>query len=97
MEFVMIDQQTINRVIHQKNKDLYKKVDVFQLQHEIKEKQNKNKKLKQTIKIMIISFVLLGTIMISNLDRLSEIENKMFKFWIKLPEIIEHPFNKNLK
>ena len=46
---------------------------------------------------MIISFVLLGTIMISNLDRLSEIENKMFKFWIKLPEIIEHPFNKNLK
>jgi hypothetical protein len=97
MELVMIDQQTINRVIHQKNKDLYKKVDVFQLQHEIKEKQNKNKKLKQTIKIMIISFVLLGTIMISNLDRLSEIENKMFKFWIKLPEIIEHPFNKNLK
>ena len=93
----MLDQQTINRVIHQKNKDLYKKVDVFQLQHEIKEKQNKNKKLKQTIKIMIISFVLLGTIMISNLDRLSEIENKMFKFWIKLPEIIEHPFNKNLK
>ena len=93
----MLDQQTINRVIHQKNKDLYKKVDVFQLQHEIKEKQNKNKKLKQIIKIMIISFVLLGTIMISNLDRLSEIENKMFKFWIKLPEIIEHPFNKNLK
>ena len=93
----MLDQQTINRVIHQKNKDLYKKVDVFQLQHEIKEKQNKNKKLKQIIKIMIISFVLLGTIMISNLDRLSEIEKKMFKWWIKLPEIIEHPFNKNLK
>ena len=92
----MIDQQTINRVIHQKNKDLYK-VDVFQLQNAIKEKQNKNKKLKQIIKIMIISFVLLGTIMISNLDRLSEIENKMFKWWIKLPEIIEHPFNKNLK
>ena len=92
----MLDQQTINRVIHQKNKDLYK-VDVFQLQNAIKEKQNKNKKLKQIIKIMIISFVLLGTIMISNLDRLSEIENKMFKFWIKLPEIIEHPFNKNLK
>ena len=92
----MMDQKTVNRVIHQKNKDLYK-VDVFQLQHEIKEKENKNKKLKQTIKIMIISFVLLGTIMISNLDRLSEIENKMFKWWIKLPEIIEHPFNKNLK
>ena len=92
----MIDQQTINRVIHQKNKDLYK-VDVFQLQHEIKEKENKEKKLKQTIKIMIVSFVLLTTIMISNLDRLSEIENKMFKWWIKLPEIMEHPFNKNLK
>ena len=92
----MIDQQTINRVIHQKNKDLYK-VDVFQLQHEIKQKENKEKKLKQTIKIMIVSFVLLTTIMISNLDKLSEIENKMFKWWIKLPEIIEHPFNKNLK
>mgnify|MGYP003664177256 FL=1 len=92
----MIDQQTINRVIHQKNKDLYK-VDVFQLQHEIKQKENKEKKLKQTIKIMIVSFVFLTTIMISNLDKLSEIENKMFKWWIKLPEIIEHPFNKNLK
>ena len=92
----MMDQKTVNRVIHQKNKDLYK-VDVFQLQHEIKEKENKNKKLKQTIKIMIISFVLLGTVMISNLDRLSELENKMFKWWIKIPEIIEHPFNKNLK
>jgi len=93
----MMDKNTANRVIHQKNKDLYKKVDVFQLQHEIKEKENKNKKLKQTIKIMIISFVLLGTVMISNLDRLSELENKMFKWWIKIPEIIEHPFNKNLK
>ena len=93
----MMDKNTANRVIHQKNKDLYKKVDVFQLQHEIKEKENKNKKLKQTIKIMIISFVLLGTVMISNLDRLSELENKMFKWWIKIPEIIEHPFNKNRK
>tara|TARA_R110002167_G_scaffold78947_1_gene218133 strand:+ start:173 stop:451 length:279 start_codon:yes stop_codon:yes gene_type:complete len=92
----MMDQKTVNRVIHQKNKDLYK-VDVFQLQHEIKEKENKEKKLKQTIKIMIVSFVFLTTIMISNLDKLSEIENKMFKWWIKLPEIIEHPFNKNLK
>jgi len=91
-----MDQNTANRVIHQKNKDLYK-VDVFQLQHEIKQKENKEKKLKQTIKIMIVSFVLLGTVMISNLDRLSEIENKMFKWWIKIPEIMEHPFNKNLK
>lgn len=96
MELIMMDQNTLNRVIHQKNKDLYK-VDVFQLQHEIKEKENKEKKLKQTIKIMIVSFVFLTTIMISNLDKLSEIENKMFKWWIKLPEIIEHPFNKNLK
>ena len=92
----MMDQNTVNRVIHQKNKDLYK-VDVFQLQHEIKEKENKEKKLKQTIKIMIVSFLFLTTIMISNLDKLSEIENKMFKWWIKLPEIMEHPFNKNLK
>ena len=96
MELVMMDQKTVNRVIHQKNKDLYK-VDVFQLQHKIKEKENKEKKLKQTIKIMIVSFLFLTTIMISNLDKLSEIENKMFKWWIKLPEIIEHPFNKNLK
>ena len=92
----MMDQKTVNRVIHQKNKDLYK-VDVFQLQHEIKQKENKEKKLKQTIKIMIVSFLFLTTIMISNLDRLSEIENKMFKWWIKIPEIMEHPFNKNLK
>ena len=92
----MIDQQTINRIVHQKNKDLYK-VDVFQLQYQIKKKEHKEKKLKQLIKIMIVSFVFLTTIMISNLDRLSEIENKMFKWWIKIPEIMEHPFNKNLK
>ena len=60
MELVMMDQNTANRVIHQKNKDLYK-VDVFQLQHEIKEKENKEKKLKQTIKIMIVSFVFGGS------------------------------------
>ena len=72
-------------------------MDVFQLQNAIKEKENKEKKLKQTIKIMIVSFLFLTTIMISNLDKLSEIENKMFKWWIKLPEIMEHPFNKNLK
>ena len=39
----MMDQNTLNRVIHQKNKDLYK-VDVFQLQHEIKEKRKQREK-----------------------------------------------------
>ena len=38
----MIDQQTINRIVHQKNKDLYK-VDVFQLQYQIKKKNIKKK------------------------------------------------------
>jgi hypothetical protein len=92
MEFVMIDQQTINRVIHQKNKDLYKKVDVFQLQHEIKEKQNKNKKLKQTIKIMIVSFVFLATVMVANLGSLSEWQKKQMKWFHQYPSIFEHPF-----
>jgi len=38
----MIDQQTINRIVHQKNKDLYK-VDVFQLQYQIKKKNIRKK------------------------------------------------------
>ena len=87
----MIDQQTINRVIHQKNKDLYK-VDVFQLQHEIKQKENKEKKLKQLIKIMIVSFIFLATIMVANLGSLSEWQKKQMKWFHQYPSIFEHPF-----
>tara|TARA_B110000305_G_scaffold150708_1_gene167234 strand:+ start:585 stop:857 length:273 start_codon:yes stop_codon:yes gene_type:complete len=87
----MMDQKTVNRVIHQKNKDLYK-VDVFQLQHEIKEKENKEKKLKQTIKIMIVSFVFLATVMVANLGSLSEWQKKQMKWFHQYPSIFEHPF-----
>lgn len=91
MEFIMIDQQTINRVIHQKNKDLYK-VDVFQLQYEIKKKEHKEKKLKQLIKIMIVSFIFLATIMVANLGSLSEWQKKQMKWFHQYPSIFEHPF-----
>ena len=87
----MIDQQTINRIVHQKNKDLYK-VDVFQLQYEIKKKEHKEKKLKQLIKIMIVSFVFLATIMVANLDSLSEWQKKQMKWFHQYPSIFEHPF-----
>lgn len=87
----MIDQQTINRVIHQKNKDLYK-VDVFQLQYEIKKKEHKEKKLKQLIKIMIVSFIFLATIMVANLGSLSEWQKKQMKWFHQYPSIFEHPF-----
>lgn len=87
----MIDQQTINRVIHQKNKDLYK-VDVFQLQYVIKKKEHKEKKLKQLIKIMIVSFILLATIMVANLGSLSEWQKKQMKWFHQYPSIFEHPF-----
>ncbi len=87
----MIDQQTINRIVHQKNKDLYK-VDVFQLQYQIKKKEHKEKKLKQLIKIMIVSFVFLATIMVANLDSLSEWQKKQMKWFHQYPSIFEHPF-----
>ena len=87
----MMDQNTANRVIHQKNKDLYK-VDVFQLQHAIKEKENKNKKLKQLIKIIIVSFVFLATVMVANLGSLSEWQKKQMKWFHQYPSIFEHPF-----
>ena len=87
----MIDQQTINRVIHQKNKDLYK-VDVFQLQYVIKKKEHKEKKLKQLIKIMIVSFIFLATIMVANLGSLSEWQKKQMKWFHQYPSIFEHPF-----
>ena len=87
----MMDQNTVNRVIHQKNKDLYK-VDVFQLQHEIKQKENKEKKLKQLIKIMIVSFIFLATIMVANLGSLSEWQKKQMKWFHQYPSIFEHPF-----
>ena len=91
MELIMIDRQTINRVIHQKNKDLYK-VDVFQLQYEIKKKEHKEKKLKQLIKIMIVSFIFLATIMVANLGSLSEWQKKQMKWFHQYPSIFEHPF-----
>lgn len=91
MESIMIDQQTINRIVHQKNKDLYK-VDVFQLQYQIKKKEHKEKKLKQLIKIMIVSFIFLATIMVANLDSLSEWQKKQMKWFHQYPSIFEHPF-----
>jgi len=42
MGVIMLDQQTINRVTHQRNKDLYK-VNVFKLKNEIKKKKMQNK------------------------------------------------------
>ena len=67
-------------------------MDVFQLQYQIKKKEHKEKKLKQLIKIMIVSFVFLATIMVANLDSLSEWQKKQMKWFHQYPSIFEHPF-----
>lgn len=61
--------------------------------YEIKQERKKQKQLKKIIKIIVVSFFLLTTVMIVNLDKLSELENKMFYWWSKLPAIVEHPLS----
>ena len=60
---------------------------------QVRQERLQQKKLKRMIKIIVVSFIILTTVMVANLDKLSELENKMFYWWSKLPGIIEHPFN----
>jgi len=62
MGVIVFDQQTINRVTHQRNKDLYK-VNVFKLKNEIKKKENAKQKLKIINRIIFISAMMLTIIM----------------------------------
>jgi len=41
---------------------------------------------------MIVSFVFLATIMVANLDSLSEWQKKQMKWFHQYPSIFEHPF-----
>jgi hypothetical protein len=60
---------------------------------QIREERVKQSKLKKTIRIMVISFVLLMTVMVVNVNTLAKWESKAIGWFHKYPNIFENPFN----
>ena len=60
---------------------------------QVKEKQVKQNKIKTTIKIIVISFILLMTLMVAHLDSISKWESKSIQWFLKYPKSFENPFN----
>jgi len=60
---------------------------------QVRQERLQQKKLRKTLKIIVISFILLMTLMVANLDSLSEWQKKQMKWFHQYPSIFENPFN----
>ena len=98
----MMDENTIAHMEYLRTKaEVIKKFEREQtlkaFYEEVRQEKMKQQKLKRTIKIIVISFVLLITLCVSNIDTLSEWEQRAMKWWSQYPKSFEHPFHFNLK
>lgn len=98
----MMDEHTIAHMERLKEKQqLIKKYEQEQtlkaFYEQVRQERYKQQKLKRLFRIMVISFVLLITVLISNIDTLSSWEQKAMKWFIQFPKSFEHPFHFNLK
>tara|TARA_R110002153_G_scaffold92807_1_gene225133 strand:+ start:4186 stop:4488 length:303 start_codon:yes stop_codon:yes gene_type:complete len=96
MGVIMMDMEQTKRIQIQKDVDdvmyNYNRSNIIEGYYDqVMQERKKQMKLKKIIKIMIVSFVLLTTVMVANLDKLSVLEKKMFYYWSKFPHVIEHP------
>lgn len=92
----MMDMEQTKRIQIQKDVDdvmyNYNRSNIIEGYYDqVVQERKKQMKLKKIIKIIIVSFVLLTTVMVANGDKLSVLEKKMFYYWSKLPHVIEHP------
>jgi hypothetical protein len=60
---------------------------------QIREERAKQHKLRRALRIIVISFVLLITVMAVNVNTLSKWESKAIGWFYKYPGIFENPFN----
>ena len=95
---VMMDQSTIDKLQLERDRvevvRKYEREQTFKSFYEqIREERVKQSKLKKTIRIMVISFVLLMTVMVVNVNTLAKWESKAIGWFHKYPNIFENPFN----
>ena len=95
---LMMDQSTIDKLQLERDRvDVIRKHEREQtlksFYEQIREEKAKQSKLKKTLRIIVISFVLLMTVMAANLQTLSSWESKAIGWFHKYPNIFENPFN----
>jgi hypothetical protein len=95
---VMMDQSTIDKLQLERDRvEVVRKYEREQtlksFYEQIREERVKQSKLKKTIRIMVISFVLLMTVMVVNVNTLAKWESKAIVWFHKYPNIFENPFN----
>ena len=94
----MMDEETITKLQLERDRvEVIRKYEQEQtlksFYEQVREERVKQNKLKRTIKITVISFILLMTLMVANLQTLSECESKAIKWFLKYPKSFENPFN----
>jgi hypothetical protein len=94
----MMDEETITKLQLERDRvEVIRKYEQEQtlksFYEQVREERVKQSKLKRTIKITVISFILLMTLMVANLQTLSEWESKAIKWFLKYPKSFENPFN----
>jgi hypothetical protein len=90
----MMDEETITKL--QLERDRVEVIRKYEQEQTLKSfyEQVREERVKQnTIKITVISFILLMTLMVANLQTLSEWESKAIKWFLKYPKSFENPFN----
>ena len=60
---------------------------------QVRQERIKQSKLRRTLKIIVISCVLLMTVMVANLQTLSSWEKKAMNWFLQYPYAFENPFN----
>jgi hypothetical protein len=92
---LMMDQNTIDKLQLERDRvEVVRKYEREQtlksFYEQIREERVKQSKLKKTIRIMVISFVLLMTVIVNTLAKW---ESKAIGWFHKYPNIFENPFN----
>jgi len=94
----MMDQNTIDKLQLERDRiEMVRKYEQEQalksFYQQIREERIKQSKLKKTLKIIVISFALLITLMVANLQTLSSWEKKAIRWFHQYPGVFENPFN----
>ena len=102
MGVVMMDENTIAHMQRLRDRDstvmnCERDHTLKAFYEQVRQERLQQKKLRKTLKIIVISSLLLITVMVANVQTLSSWEQKAMKWWSKHPKIFEHPFHFNLK
>jgi len=95
---IMIDENTIAHIERLRDRD--KTVFNCERDHmlkgfyeQVRQERIEQKKLKRTLRIIVISFILLIAVMTANVQTLSSWEKKAIRWFHQYPGVFENPFN----